>query len=61
MKTKYRSAIGPVIERFVTVRRSMGLIYREQANILLSLDRFLIDSNFHDLTPAAVERFDLGV
>jgi integrase/recombinase XerD len=55
MNTEYRSTIGPVIRRFVAFKQSLGLNYREQAKILLSLDRFLDDrrDNFHDLTADA--------
>jgi len=55
MKTKFNSTLGPVIDRFVTLKRSMGLNYTEQAKILLLLDRFLTDpgNGFHDLTPEA--------
>lgn len=53
MNAKYCSAIGPVLDRFVTLKRSLGLNYIEQANILSTLDRFLTDSSFHDLTAEA--------
>jgi integrase len=54
MNVKYCSAIGPLIDRFVTLKRSLGLNYVEQANILLALDRFLTDScSSHDLTAEA--------
>jgi integrase/recombinase XerD len=55
MSTKYRSTMGPVIRRFVALKRSLGLIYLDQAPILLSLDRFLDDrrDTFRDLTAEA--------
>jgi hypothetical protein len=55
MKTKFCSTIAPLIGRFVILKRSLGLNYIEQANILLSLDRFLTDTSndFRDLTAEA--------
>ena len=55
MMIEFSSSIGPVIQRFVFLKRSLGLKYFEQANILLSLDRFLTDpsTGFHDLTAEA--------
>ncbi|HEX9422104.1 MAG TPA: tyrosine-type recombinase/integrase [Pyrinomonadaceae bacterium] len=55
MKTKHRSTIGPVIRRYVTLKRSLGFNFIKQANILLSLDQFLTDrrNSFRDLTAEA--------
>jgi integrase/recombinase XerD len=55
MITGFSSSIGPLIRRFVILKRSLGLNYFEQGNILLSLDRFLSDrsTDFHDLTAEA--------
>jgi integrase/recombinase XerD len=53
MKTELCSTLGPAIRRFVILKRSLGLNYFEQANILLSLDRFLTKNGFGDLTAEA--------
>lgn len=55
MKTNSSSTLGPVIDRFITLKQSLGLNYTEQARILSSLDRFLADTSngFNDLTAEA--------
>src|SRR5262249_14305961 len=41
MKTNFSSTIGPVIHRYVTLKRSLGRRYNKEIGILSSLDRFL--------------------
>jgi integrase/recombinase XerD len=53
MKTEFCSTVAPEIRRFIILKRSLGLNYFEQANILLSLDRFLTDNGFRELTAKA--------
>jgi integrase/recombinase XerD len=52
MKTEYGSTIGPVIRRYVTLKRSLGFNFHKQSSILLSLDQFLTNrkKGFRDLT-----------
>lgn len=53
MKREFCSILAPTIRRFVMLKRSLGLNYFEQANILLSLDRFLTKNGFRELSAEA--------
>ena len=45
MKTNFSSALGPVIDRYVTLKQSLGRSFIKEIRILTRLDQFLADTS----------------
>jgi integrase len=59
MKLNFSSALGPIIDRYVTHKQSLGFDFSTPTRILARLDRFLGDPNngFSDLSSEAFRKW----
>jgi integrase/recombinase XerD len=48
MRTAFSSALAPVIEHYLAIKRALGRRYDEQQRIFLSLDKFLSENTRRD-------------